>query len=51
MLNTKNSHLCEEEFTPLRRKPSIADESNHNGVEREMFSEQERFMRTEITLL
>ena len=50
MLNTKNSHLCEEEFAPLRRrKPKYCRLSNHNGAEQEMFSEQERFVRTEIT--
>ena len=50
MLNTKNLHLCKEEFAPLRRrKPSIVDESNHNGTEKELFSKQERFVRMEIT--
>ena len=37
-------------FAPLRRrKPSIVDESNHDGAEQESFSEQQRFVQTEIT--
>ena len=49
MLNTKNFHLCEEFALLRRRKPSIVDESNHNGAEKESFLEQERFVWTEIT--
>ena len=32
-----------------RRKPSIVDESNHDGAEQESFSEKERLVWMEIT--
>ena len=32
-----------------RRKPSIVDESNHDGSKQESFLKQERFVRIEIT--
>ena len=37
-------------FAPLRRrKPTIVDESNHDGADQESFLEQERFVQMEIT--
>ena len=42
-------YVCHRKFALLQRKPSIVDESNQDGAEQESFSEQERFVRTEIT--
>ena len=53
MLNAKTPSEVQtfmKKFAHLRkRKPGIVDESNHDGSEQESFSEQEKFMRTEIT--
>ena len=46
MLNTKKPSKV---ALLRRRKPNIADESNHDDTEQESFSEQERFVWTEIT--
>ena len=48
MLNTKKPSQV---HTFMKKKLSIVDESNHDGAEQESFSEQERFVRTEIPLL